>query len=187
MAVSIDWNTRVITVPKADTVLVQAGPPEVREINMDNFRLSLHALQASEEGVPFPTIFEHTSPRTLGGIEFARELRIVNGYTVTFEDGSYVVNLEGGNNNILDVANLNAVSIRANLTAGLVNTGESGLTAEETAALLFLTKLLEGDQFISSLLHTVKEKGTENVIYQKEVKNSQLPSGVTVELTEPVP
>ena len=41
MAISVNWGTRVINVPKADLALVQAGPPEVRELDLDWLRLAL--------------------------------------------------------------------------------------------------------------------------------------------------
>lgn len=119
MAISIDWATQVISVPKADLSLVSAGPPEIRSLDTDQFRKDLNALQAGENGMPEPTTHIHTAPVTLGGVTFARQVEIVNGYTVTFEDGAYAVNLSGSNNNISDVVNLNSVSIRSSNSAGL--------------------------------------------------------------------
>jgi len=121
MAISIDWATQVITVPKADTSLVDIGPPEIRSLDVNQFRKDLNALQAGEEGMPEPTTHVHVAPLTVGGVTLARSVEIINGYTVTFEDGSYAVNLIGANNNIGDVANLNTVSIRSANTAGLVD------------------------------------------------------------------
>lgn len=124
MAVSIDWPTKVITVPKADTQLVSAGPPEIRALDLDQFRKDLNALQASIEGMPELTTHEHTAPVTVGGVTLARVIEIINGYTVTFENGAYAVNLNGANSNIGDVVNLNSVSIRSNNSAGLTYSKE---------------------------------------------------------------
>ena len=73
-----------------------------------------------------------------------RVVEIINGYTVTFEDGQYAVNLTGANSNISDVANVNQVSIRAANSAGLVlvETGVSGLTAAESLQLGNILKVL---------------------------------------------
>ena len=120
MAISIDWPTKVINVPKADTTLVDAGPPEIRALDVNQFRKDLNALQASENGMPELTTHIHTAPVVLGGVTFARQVEIINGYTVTFEDGSYAVNLTEANNNVSDVTNLNSVSIRSANSAGLV-------------------------------------------------------------------
>lgn len=146
MAISIDWPSQVITVPKADTTLVSLGPPEIRSLDVDQFRKDLNALQAGAEGIPELTTHVHTAPVTLGGVEYARQVEIVNGYTVTFEDGAYAVNLAGVNNNISDVANLNTVSIRSANSAGLqiVSTG-SGLSAAQD------TKLTEIHDEVNSI------------------------------------
>jgi hypothetical protein len=124
MAISIDWPAKVITVPKADTTLVDAGPPEIRELDVDAFRLALKDLEDGETGMSFPDTHEHTAGTTLGGVTLARQVRFINGYTVTFEDGSYQVNIIGANHNVLDVANMNTVALRSANSAGLVSLEE---------------------------------------------------------------
>jgi hypothetical protein len=124
MAISIDWPTKVITVPKADTQLVSAGPPEIRALDLDQFRKDLNALQADVEGMPELTTHEHTAPVTVGGVTLARVVEIINGYTITFENGAYAVNLNGANSNIGDVVNLNSVSVRSSNSAGLTYSKE---------------------------------------------------------------
>jgi len=120
VAISIDWATKVINVPKADLSLVDAGPPEIRSLDTNQFRKDLNALQAGVEGMWAETTHTHTAPVTLGGVTFARQIEIINGYTVTFENGAYAVNLAGSNNNISDVTNLNTVSVRSSNSGGLV-------------------------------------------------------------------
>lgn len=124
MVISIDWATKVISVPKADLSLVSIGPPEIRSLDVDQFRKDLNALQASEIGMAFDTTHENTPPKTIGGVTYARLIEIINGYTVTFEAGAYAVNLAGANNNISDVTNLNSVSIRSSNSAGLTFSAE---------------------------------------------------------------
>lgn len=119
MAISVDWATQIINVEKADTTLVSIGPPEIRELNVDTFRLALKDLEDGEDGMPFADTHNHTAPVTVGGVTLARVVEIINGYTVTFENGSYAVNLAGANNNIGDVLNLNNVQVRSNNSAGL--------------------------------------------------------------------
>ena len=120
MAISIDWPNGVITVPKADTTLVDIGPPEIRSYDVNAFRLELKALEDDEEAMPFDDTHLHKTITLLSGITFARVMEIINGYTVTFEDGQYSVRLTGLNHNLLDVRNANQVSLVANLTSGLV-------------------------------------------------------------------
>jgi len=59
-------------------------------------------------------------------------IEMINNFTVTFEDGSYIVNLTGANNNIIESSNLNGVSIRGNNSAGLIKAG--GLATTEDVA-----------------------------------------------------
>lgn len=142
MAISIDWPTKVITVPKVDTTLVDAGPPEIRSLDVNQFRKDLNALQAGEEGLPFDITHTHNAPVTVAGITLARVVEIINGYTVTFEDGSYAVNLTGANNNISDVMNLNTVSLRSANSAGLIEGNISDQTVEGVYTVQDVLKLL---------------------------------------------
>lgn len=119
MAISINWPTKVINVPKADMTLVQSTPFEIRELNLNTFRLTLKNLEDDEKGMPFLRTHNHNTAVSVGGVTLARVVEIINGYTVTFENGTYAVNLVGANSNIGDVVNLNTVSVRAANSAGL--------------------------------------------------------------------
>ena len=122
MAISVDWATQVIYVPKAYTQFVAIEPLtglEVRQLDTDAFRLDLGAILASEEGLPFIDAHRTNPPVTVGGVTLARVIEIINGYTVEFEDLQYAVNLVGSNNNIADVTIVNQVSIRSQNSAGL--------------------------------------------------------------------
>lgn len=119
--ITIDWGNLVIKVPKSYMPQIQASPFEIRSLDVNQFRLDLRALEASEDGMPFPETHSHSTERVLSGISYARFVEIINGYTVEFEDGQYGVSLSGANNNILDVKVPNQVSILANNSAGLIN------------------------------------------------------------------
>ncbi|MBT8449311.1 MAG: hypothetical protein KJO69_06455 [Gammaproteobacteria bacterium] len=121
MAISINWATKVISVPQADLTFVGGS---VYQLDTDWFRLQLKDLEDDVDGIIFPKTHNHNTQVLLGGISYARIIEIINGYTITFEDGSYVVNLVGSNNNILDVTNLNTVQLRSNNSAGLINVRE---------------------------------------------------------------
>lgn len=132
MALSVNWITRVITVPQADLTPLGGG---VYELDIDAFRLELKDLEDGE-GMPFPDTHRHNTTVTLGGVTLARTFEIINGYTVTFEDGQYAVNLVNANSNISDVANVNQVSIRSQNSAGLIQVSSgSGLSAAEQTQL----------------------------------------------------
>jgi hypothetical protein len=124
VAITITWATRVINVPKADTTLIQASPTEIRELDIDTFRLALKGLEAGGEGMTFPDTHLHYAPVDVGGVTLARVVALINSYTVTFEDGQYAVNLVGANSNIGDNVNVNQVSVRSFNSAGLIQTRE---------------------------------------------------------------
>lgn len=123
MAITINWSTKVINVPQADLLSLGGG---IYELDVDDFRLELKNLEDSEAGMAFPDTHRHNTEVVLGGLTLARVVEIINGYTVTFEDGQYAVSLVGANNNIADVTNVNQVSVRANNSAGLIVAGGGG-------------------------------------------------------------
>ena len=120
MALTINWLTKVITVPKADTTLIQSTPTEIRQLDLNVFRLELKDIEDSPEGMAYIRTHNHNTAVTVGGVTLARVVEIINGYTVTFEDGQYAVNLVGANSNVADVVNVNQVSVRSANSAGLV-------------------------------------------------------------------
>jgi hypothetical protein len=117
MDLLINWDTKIITIPKSELTWISGV---LYELDTDVFRLALKALEASEEGIVFADTHRHNTEVILGGVTYARFIEIINAYTVTFETGQYGVNLIGSNNNILDVANVNQVSIRSSNSAGFV-------------------------------------------------------------------
>ena len=117
MSLSINWTTQVITVPQSYLTFLSGSD---YELDVDQFRKDLNNIQDSEEGMPFLDTHRHNTEVVLGTITLARVVEIINGYSVTFEDGQYIVNLTGANNNLLDVTNLNQVSIRSSNSAGLI-------------------------------------------------------------------
>ena len=120
MAITIDYTTRIISIQKVDMALVQSTPFEIYELDINDFRLSLKDIEDNVVGIPFVDTHVHNTIVTVGGVTLARVVEIINGYTVTFEDDSYAVNLVGANSNIADVVNLNTVSVRAANSAGLI-------------------------------------------------------------------
>lgn len=120
MAISINPVTSVIYVPKSDMTLVQSNPFEIRELDLNWFRLQLKAYEAEYYGMYLLKTHDHNTEVTLGGLTFARVIEILAPYTVTFEDGQYAVNLINANSNVSDKTNVNQVSVRSANSAGLV-------------------------------------------------------------------
>lgn len=119
MAISIDWPTAVIFIPKADTILIQSTPNEVRQLDISAFRLVLKDLEDDDVGMSWPDTHSHNTTIEVGGAILARVVQILEPYTITFEDGQYAVNLVGANSNIADRLNVNQVSVRSLNSAGL--------------------------------------------------------------------
>ncbi len=119
MPTDVDWTTRVITNERLDFTEVQPPPNEVRELNLETWHRDLRALEASEEGIIYDRTHNYSGPVTIGAVQLAPVVEVINGYTWTAEDGQYAVNFNGANTNLQDVTNVNQVSIRPNNSAGL--------------------------------------------------------------------
>jgi hypothetical protein len=128
MAISINHATKVITIPKTDTVFIETNATtgyEIRSYDEYAFMRELADYLDSEAGVALPSAFVHATLVVISGVTYARALSIVNGYTITFENGTYQVKLIGGtNNNILDALNPNNVSVIPANSAGLTQSLE---------------------------------------------------------------
>jgi len=133
MPISIDWGTRVITIPKSYLTHITGT---LYELDTDKFRLDLKSLEDDEEGMPFPDTHRHNAEVTVAGVTYAQTLEIINGYSITFEDGQYSVRLAGSNNNFFDVENgilnQNQVQVISTNSAGLqIVTQGSGVTEQD--------------------------------------------------------
>jgi len=117
MAITINWGNRIINVPQSDLTHISGL---LYELNIDVFRLRLKDLEDDEDGMIFQYTHNHNTTVSISGTTLARVVELVNGYTVTFEDGQYAVRLVGANSNIGDVTNINQVSIRSSNSAGLI-------------------------------------------------------------------
>ena len=142
MAISINWSTGVITVPKADTVQIQASP-EIRTLDIDTFRLALKDLEDEVDGIAFPTTHNHVAPITVGGTVLARVVEILPPYTVTFEASTpaYRLDLINANSNILDRTNYTTTQVTSANSAGLANVDQ--LAAAVAAAVDQSAKLVD--------------------------------------------
>ena len=131
---TVNWATKVITVPQSFLTYISGL---LYELDIDEFRLALKDIEDSEEGMTFLDTHRHNTQVTLSGVTYARTLEIINGYTVTFEDGQYAVRCVGANHNLADVKNVNQVSLIVGNAAGLilVSVG-SGLSTEEHTKLM---------------------------------------------------
>jgi hypothetical protein len=173
MAYTVNWATKVVTIPKADLIVLSAVP-EIYELDVTTFWQSIHDIQDSE-GMPYVDIMRSNAPVTLAGVTFARSVQVINGFKVEFENGSYQVNLSGANNNILEARVQNNVSINAANSAGLI-AGSGGVTAAQV-----WQHVIEGgkgaDEFLRIMLSVLAGKvsgagsGTESFRDVADTKN----------------
>lgn len=194
MAYSVNWATRVVTIPKADLALLSASP-EIRELNVNQLWTALIDIQDGEEGITFPDIVRNTPPLTFSGLTLARVVEVINSYTITFESGAYNVNVTGGNSNVADVTNKNSVGVNTANSAGLVNVAGGGsLTAAEVWAFLidglsaqdrlkvltdsvaFVKDVVEADEVYTPTLARKLRKGTAVVLIEKTVSGGAVAS-----------
>lgn len=118
---TIDWLTKIISVPTSYLTQVQVFPIPIYDMPINQFRIDVMDLLSSEDGMPFLDAYIHKGETDLGGVTYARIIDMINNYTVTFEDGQYAVNLTGANSDIGDVVNVNQVSVRSQNSAGLIS------------------------------------------------------------------
>lgn len=161
---TIHWGTRVITVPQS--FLTPLGGANY-QLDTNALRIALKDLEDDEAGIAFPPTHRHNTEVTLGGIQYARTVEIINSYTITFASTGtpYKVFLTGSNNNILDVTNLNDVSVASNNSGGLIGLRDIGAAAETSK------RLIEGLRQHHS--------GYGNVFYWDPVNGSDTNDGIT--------
>ncbi len=151
MAISINHNSYVISIPKSDTTFVGTNAATGYEIrSYDEYALmrELADYLDTEAGMALPSAFTHATQVTISGVVYARALSFLAPYTITFENGTYQIKLAGGtNNNMLDVLNPNSVSVIPSNSAGLQTVvSGSGVTAQDKTDIIDGTwsKALEG-------------------------------------------
>jgi len=127
MAVTIDYLTQEILVPKADTIFFEFDAltgREKRRLDLTDFGKALADIQDDEADVWASTAFSYTASINVGGIDLAPVLSILSPYKATFEAGDWAVFLINGNTNIQDVSTVNGVSVFPSNSGGLVGANE---------------------------------------------------------------
>ncbi len=132
MAITIDWATKIISVPQADLTFVSGT---LYELDTNWFRMQLKNIEDSSDGMPFERTHKHNTEVVILGTVFARVLEIINGYSITFEDAAYTVKLVGSNNNFFDTAggilNRNQVQVIPTNSAGLIASAADRAISED--------------------------------------------------------
>ena len=123
MAVTLNHNTLVFSVPQSDLSLVSGS---LYECDTNWLKQQMMAILAAAEGIEKEDSFIHFQEYTVVGITYARAIQVINGYSIEFTpDSQWSVRLAGSNNNFFDVENgiliQNQVQVIAQNSAGLVN------------------------------------------------------------------
>lgn len=140
MTISINDMTQVVTVEQSDLTLISGT---LYEFDTDAFRHTIGALLDDEEGIWHPLMFTHNTTVQIAGVTYARQILMINGYTLEFENVPMTVLFTGSNNNLFD-AEAGILRPSGNVTvvgqnsAGLVQVESSSLTASQEAQLTWL-------------------------------------------------
>lgn len=138
MSYSVNWVTKIITIPTTDLTLVNGTR---YSLDMTDFLTEIRRLEwGFIDGLWAPAILDHSDTRfDFAGVDYAPFDDIINGYTVIIIGVATRVDLLGSNNNLVDVLISNGVTVVPSNSAGLqiVSVG-SGLSSEEQARLLDL-------------------------------------------------
>jgi hypothetical protein len=134
MSYTVNWTTKVILVPLGDLTFVSGV-----NYNLDasDFWIEMRRLEASPtDGLWAIQTLEFDNTNILSGLSYSAVVKLINGYTWRIDSSNINVSLLGKNNNLLDFhIPGNGISVLANNSAGKIESGTSGLTAEESAKL----------------------------------------------------
>lgn len=133
MSYSVNWITKVISVPTTDLILVSGNR---YSLSMTDFLIEVRRLEWQfDQGMWAPDILIHTNTRfDFAGADYAPFDDLQNGYTVEFTGVATRVDLLGSNNDLIDVLIANGVSVVPSNSAGLVIGPATGVgTPQEVA------------------------------------------------------
>jgi hypothetical protein len=125
MSYSVNWTTRVVTIPLADMTLVSGSN---YSLNTDDVWLELRRLEAlPAEGLWAEQTIEYVNTQILSGITYSAIVKMINGYTWDTDTTNKTISLLGFNSNLLDTfIPGSGVSVLANNSGGLIiNQGQS--------------------------------------------------------------
>ena len=127
MAYTVNWITKVISIPTTDLTLVSGTR---YSLSMSDFLTEIRRLEwQPDEGLWALGIVEHTNTNfDFAGVDYAPFDKIINGYTVQFTGVATRVDLSGSNNNIVDVLIPTGITVVPSNSAGLIVTDGGGGT-----------------------------------------------------------
>ena len=131
MAYSVNWVTKVISIPTSDLILISGTR---YSLLMSDFLSEIRRLEWEfTEGLWAPAILNHTNTKfDFAGADYAPFDEILNNYTVQITGVATRVDLLGSNNDFIDALIPTGVSVVPSNSAGLqvVEVG-SGVTEQD--------------------------------------------------------
>lgn len=133
MAYSVNWLTKVVTIPLSDLMLVE-GSNYV--LNVDYAHDEIRRLEWEfSQGLWAEHAIEYINSYILSGLTYSPVIRMINGYTWYIDTTNINVGLVGSNSNFLDTfIPGNGVSVLANNSAGKTS-DDVALTPEQDTKL----------------------------------------------------
>lgn len=136
MAYTVNWITKVVTVPTTDLTLVSGTH---YSLDMADCLAELRRLEWEfTDGLWAPSIVHHTDTRfDFAGANYAPFDDFINGYTLGFSGVVERVDLLGSNNDLIDILVVTGVSVVPSNSAGLqiVDAGEGTFTEADRTEL----------------------------------------------------
>ena len=131
MSYTVNWTTKVITVPLADLTLISGSN---YSLDAGDFWIEMRRLEASPaDGLWAEQAVEYINTQVLSGITYSAIVKLINGYTWDTDTTNKNIFLIGFNSNLLDAfIPGNGISVLANNSAGKSG---SGLSTEEATKL----------------------------------------------------
>jgi hypothetical protein len=139
MSYSVDWATKIITVPLADLTLISGSN---YSLNAGDFWIEMRRLEASPgDGLWAEQAVEYVNTQVLSGITYSAIVKLINSYTWNTDTTNKNIFLIGFNSNLLDVfIPGSGISVLANNSGGKIDAGGgAGASAQEVWDYVFAT------------------------------------------------
>ena len=117
MSYTVNWTTKVITVPLADLTLISGSN---YSLDTGDFWIEMRRLEASPgDGLWAEQVIEYINSQVLSGITYSAIVKLINGYTWDTDTTNKNIFLVGFNSNLLDTfIPGSGISVLANNSAG---------------------------------------------------------------------
>lgn len=170
MAYSVNWITKVISIPTSDLTLISGTR---YSLDMSDFLAEIRRLEwEPTEGLWAPAIVDHTDTRTdFAGATYAPFDDLINGYTVEFTGVATRVDLLGSNNDLIDVLIPTGVSVVPSNSAGLqIVTSGSGVTQQDKDDIenQIFARIVETGYSFEALIRIIAAEAGGKVIQQPD-------------------